>query len=354
MQKLCLAAVCLLFAGDVSAAQLPVRQVIDRAVTEYIQPAFTELDATASSLDTTLDALCSTPSEATLSTAREAFKAVVVAWSRVEFLRFGPLLDDSRSDRMLFWPDRKGIALKQVQQVLAEEDATATDEVTLRQKSVALQGLGPLEYVLFGTGAEALGNGAPFRCAFGDTIATLVATTAKELVTAWTTGDYAQTLLAPTAEATNFRNRREVLEALLGALSHGIEAMRDTRLLPVVGRDGAVPKPKSALFWRSEMTVPALHAGFLGLKELFDVSGIGLAVTADGAWIANSLDFEFGNAERAFTAITSPIEGALQAPDQMRALGYLVILTQSLQTLLGENLSAALNLSVGFSSLDGD
>jgi predicted lipoprotein len=39
---------------------------------------------------------------------------------------------------------------------------------------------------------------------------------------------------------------------------------------------------------------------------------------------------------------------------EARGYAYLLILTRSLQVLLGENLPAALGLSVGFSSLDGD
>jgi hypothetical protein len=52
--------------------------------------------------------------------------------------------------------------------------------------------------------------------------------------------------------------------------------------------------------------------------------------------------------------VTEPVEQALDDPKQKKALDYLVIVTQSLDTILGENLAAALGLSVGFSSLDGD
>ena len=75
----------------------------------------------------------------------------------------------------LFWPDRKGIALRQVQAILAKQDATATDPATLKTKSVAVQGLGALEYVLFGTGAEALAlPEGDFRCDYGNAITSAV------------------------------------------------------------------------------------------------------------------------------------------------------------------------------------
>jgi predicted lipoprotein len=49
-----------------------------------------------------------------------------------------------------------------------------------------------------------------------------------------------------------------------------------------------------------------------------------------------------------------PVADILADEDRAGELGYLVILTQSLQRLFGEQLTAALGLSVGFSSLDGD
>ena len=91
---------------------------------------------------------------------------------------------------MLFWPDRKGIGLKQVQAALADKDATAADPATLAGKSVAMQGLGALEFVLFGTGAETLAaTGDAYRCAYGAAIAGNLETIAAELDDAWQAPD---------------------------------------------------------------------------------------------------------------------------------------------------------------------
>ena len=84
---------------------------------------------------------------------------------------------ENRLERILFWPDRKSTGLKQVQRALAEKDATATNPAKLKGKSVAMQGLGALEFVLFGTGAEKLaGPGEDYRCAYGRAIAGNVGT----------------------------------------------------------------------------------------------------------------------------------------------------------------------------------
>ena len=121
-----------------------------------------------------------------------------------------------------------------------------------------------------------------------------------------------------------------------------------------VSESTGTPKPRSALFWRSGMTAPALAANFEGLRDFFLAARFTDAMGADNAWVADGALFEFANAVRATAAIVDPMEQAVVDPHQLQALKYLVVVTRSLDTLLGQNLAAALGLSVGFSTLDGD
>lgn len=344
-----------LLAPPVMAASPSPSDVLVNAV-DQIRLGFTRLQQGTAALENRVDALCRAPGEGALERARFQFGVVVEEFSRIEFVRFGPLSEDSRYERFLFWPDRKGIGLRQVQEILATRDETAAGEATLRKKSVAVQGLPALEYVLFGTGAEGLADGnEPFRCRYGLAIAGALATVGQETRDAWQdAGGIAHRFTAPNAEYPDFRTNREALEALVGVFAFGVEAIRDTRLLPFVGRDGAAPKPKSALFWRSGLTMRSVRTNFEGLADLFSKSGIGQATAEENLWVDNGARFEFSNALRAADAVILPLDRALADEKQRKALDYLVILTGSLQTLLGENLAAALGLSVGFSSLDGD
>lgn len=356
--RLLLVLILALTAMPVAAQQqaLTAEQVVSLAITEAIRPGFAHYADETVSLQLNVGGLCDAPSEAGLETARGQFKSTVVAWSRVELYRLGPLMAENRNDKILFWPDRKGIALKQVQAILAEPDLDAADPVKLVGKSVAVQGLGALEFLLFGTGAEQLATPeGDFRCHYALAISTLLSDTAALLSAEWNDPEgISKRLLAPSESDPDYRSFREVAEALTGVLAHGTEAIRDQRLLPFLGRDGAAPKPKSALFWRSGMTVPSINANFEGLRALLEKSRIAEATAAENRWVGNSASFEFGNAERAGKVITAPVEAALADPRQRRAFDYLVIVTRSLDTILGESLAAALGLSVGFSSLDGD
>lgn len=356
--RLLLAAILALSAAPAFAATLPipVGDMIAGAITGYIRPSFHQFSEDAGTLKTDLDALCATPSATGLETGRKQFKALALAFSRVEFVHIGPLGVADRLERLLFWPDPKGIALKQVQKALGDKDASAAGAATLKDKSVAMQGIGALEFLLFGTGAEELATvGGSYRCSYADAIATLVAELGATMDAEWSDpAGVTEALEHPKAESDDYRTETEVLEKLAATLVHGTEALRDQRLTPVLGAKGSNPKPKSALFWRSGVTVPSIAANFAGLSEFFVAAKFPEAMGAANAWIANGTEFEFQNAARATALITAPIEAALDDPRQRKALDYLVIITNSLQVLVGENLAAALGLSVGFSALDGD
>lgn len=352
-------AVLLLLVAPVAAQERTADEVIRAAVNDVIRPGFDNFNENAAVLAADIERLCAAPSPELLRTAREQFGFVVEAFSRIELYRFGPLTAENRIERILFWPDRRSIGLRQVQGLLAEEDETATDPSALAGKSVALQGLGALEFVLFGTGAEeALAVEGGFRCRYGTAIAASIAGIAAEMLAEWRApGGIADRMMAPRADDPAYRTTREVLEELVGTLSHGTEAVRDTRLLPFIGRatDDA-PKPKSALFWRSDLTIRSAAANLDGLRALFEVGGLADAApgAGDARYIREAVLFEFGNATRALGIVTDAVEPALADPKQLQALRYLVIVTQSLQALFGDQLPAALGLSVGFSSLDGD
>lgn len=342
--------------GAVAQDAVPLGEVARRAVEDVFRPGFAAYAEATAQLDASFDTLCAAPGGDTLGVSRNAFAETVTAWSRIELYSIGPLREDNRSERILFWPDRKGIALRQVQQILAEGDESATDPQTLVGKSVAVQGLGALEYLLWGIGAESLaGADGGFRCRYAGAIGTLLAGTATQMAAEWADPEgISKRLISPDDSDPDYRNTREVAEELSGLLAHGVEQIRDQRLLPFLGRDGAAAKPKSALFWRSGLTAVSIAGNFEGMQTLFQGSGLDVAGGAENAWVANTGGFEFRNAERGLAVLTKPVEAALGDPKQRHAYDYLVLVTQSLGTILGENLPAALGLSVGFSSLDGD
>ncbi len=330
--------------------------VLDAAVNRAIRPAMAEFRREASGLDAAMEALCANPEEQRLVLARQSFAQAAIAYGHIEFIRIGPLMEENRAERLLFYPDRKGIGLRQVQAILAEQDEGATEVASLRDKSVAVQGFGALEYVLHGTGAEILATAeGAYRCRFGLAIAANISRMAEEIAGGWSQQDgIAVHLMRPAAEYGDYRTPVEALEEIVGLVAHGLEGVRDTRLNPFMSKGKDQAKPKQALFWRSGLTMAMVRANLEGMHNLVERSGIARHVGEKDLGLDDSIAFEFSNTVRALDLVTLPVEEAVADPKQVQALNYLVIVTGSLQAMIGEQLSTAMGLSVGFSSLDGD
>lgn len=349
-------ALCVALPVAAASANEASNKVIANAIDGFIRPAYRQMVETSGAMGEAMDQLCAAPSAEHLEAAREAFSETTRTWSEVEIIRFGPITEHNRLERMLFWPDRKGTGLKQVQAAIADEDATATDAAKLAEKSVAMQGLGALEFVLFGTGADDLANAVgAYRCAYGKAISANVGTIAAEVDAAWHNDKgFAEQWKHPGPQNPFYRNATEAVTELLEVYVNGLELVRDVRVNGFLGKDAASDKPKQALYWRSEGTAASLGGNIAGMKALFDASHFGSLLPADSEWIAQSIDFEFVNALHTANAITGPIDAALADADKRGKLSYFGVVTSSLSELFGTRLADALGLTAGFSSLDGD
>jgi len=346
-------AACLSAATPASATK--AQDIVNQSIDGFIRPGYHAFHESTSALYEAGKALCAAPSQAALEADRAAFGKTVDSWSRIEIIRFGPVTEQNRLERILFWPDRKGTGLKQVQAALAAEDPTATDVAQLAQKSVAMQGLGALEFILYGTGSEALATGDAHRCAYGAATAGNLDAIAAELDRAWADPDgFAKTWASPSAENPLFRDGTEAATELMDVFVTGTELVRDVRLGGFLGKDSASDKPRQALFWRSGKTVDSLAGNMAGMRDLLEASHLADALPAEAAYMGPSALFEFGNAAKAAEAADGPIAEVLADPDRRSKLAYFGIVTSSLSDIFGTQMSGALGLTAGFSSLDGD
>ena len=349
----------MLFASPASSQELTVDgeqavRSVRLLVAGFIQPGFERFADHAELAAIATAELCEDPGERTLEAARAAFRESALALARVEFLRTGPLIQENRLERLLFWPDRRGIALRQVQGVIGSDDESVTDSANLPAKSVALQGFTALEFLLFGTGSDDLASDAGHRCLFARAVARNIYAIAVDLNAAWQEDDgYATLWSTPGDDNAIFRNPEEVVSELLSIPSEAFEIIRDQRLKPILPVDGQA-NPKRALFWRSGISLEFVEAAFEALRSYYETAGIPDILPEDERWLARSIEFEFNNAEATLARLRMPVEAVLADEERVKDLNYLVILTQSLQSLFGQQVTAALGLSVGFSSLDGD
>jgi predicted lipoprotein len=349
-----LALAAMLCGGQASAAESPV---VKGAIEGFAKPAYAEFHGAAEQMRTEMEALCADPSPDKLAAARSTFLILVNTWSSAELIRFGPVTEDNRLERILYWPDRKGIGLKQVQAAIAGKDQSAADPVTLKGKSVAMQGMAALEFVIFGTGAEELQEPAAdsYRCSYGRAVATNIEIMAAEIRTAWL--DHRGIAFQwgnPSPDNPLYRTNEEALRELLGIMVHGLENVRDVRLDGFLGDKPGDDKPKLAIYWRSGGTVISLRSAMVGMRSLFDTSGLATLLGQEQSWIAQSISFEFEHAQGFLDLGSGPIADSLTNETKRQALATFRLITSHLSDLIGVTVAGQLGISAGFSSLDGD
>jgi predicted lipoprotein len=337
-------------------AAVKASEVVGRAIDGFIRPAYSALHERASAMSGSIKALCAAPSQEGLEAARAGFASLVDAWSQVEIITFGPIREDNRLERMLYWPDRKGIGLKQVQAALAAADPTAADPAGIAAKSVAMQGLGALEYILHGTGADDLaGAGGAYRCAYGAAVSGNIEAIAADVEAGWRRPDgFAALWRDAGPQNPLYRDGTESVTELMEVFINGLEMVREVRVKGFLGERPDRDRPKQAIFWRSAGTGATLAGNLEGMDRLFEASGIGDALPENARWLAQSVQVLFANGVADARAASGPVDAALADPVRRARLEHFRLVTSSLSELIGTRMTAEFGLTAGFSSLDGD
>jgi len=346
-------------ADTAPAVTLPdaaVTKVMTAAVDGFIRPGYDAFRQSTEKMTAAMKTLCEAPSPARHDAARAAFRETAVSWAHIEVVRVGPVIEQNRFERILFYPDRKSTGLKQVQAVLSKSDETAADPATLATKSVATQGFGALEYLLFGTGSETLSsekNG--FRCRYGAAVAGNIANVARELSGIWDEPDGIQKAWEqPEPDNPVFRTGGEAVTALLGILVHGAEAVRDQRIETFYKGPDKAKFPKQAIFWRSESTWPSVKGNLEGLSALLETSGMVELLQEKDRPVVTEIQSTLKSMIELSATITPDLEKAVSDEAERRKLDTLLADGKNVITRLNDGYGGAIGLSSGFSFADGD
>ena len=352
-------------------AQTPQQQVLDNTLNHYIVPAYSKLAAATGRLSQAIENLCENPAASQLDNVRTEFIQTVQAWGQIEWFRAGPVLDQNRVERFFYFPDRKSRGLRQVQTALIKENPDVTDLPLLQKKSVALQGLGALDFILFGKEAETLESRNIFRCQFARTIGRNLDAIATKLATSWQQDEtLRQRWVKPDETNPFFRTDKEAMNILIGTLIHGLEAVRDTRISVFLRENSKRDRPKSAPLWRSSATMRSIVANLQGLENLFEQSQIDSILpdtppgttpkTPPGTFndLKESIRFEFTQALQTAKeldgGLNRPIAALLSDPAQRQKLAYLRLTIHFIVQRFDQEFAPAAGLAAGFSFGDGD
>ncbi len=318
------------------------RTVVD----SFVVPRVEALAAAADTQARAWDVACTGSASAALPTLKAAFQATADAWNAVGIIRHGPVAEGFRIDRLYMWPERKTATTKAVAALIAKDGTEDLSEVAFAQASAAAQGLPALERVLYDeTAAAAFADPAtaPRRCALGQAISRHTARLASEVVEGWTGPSGRLAALKAGNEAAAI----DALTRLATDLMTAYQTHVDQRLSPVLGTGPDAARPALAEFRRSGRALRALRI------EIAATDALLVALTGESPAAAEARRLS-ARMRAAVEAITVDLPDA--AGSATNRVAYIEARTRirDAQDATAKALPAALGITLGFNSLDGD
>ena len=328
----------------------------ERLARDYARPAVAKMTDAAAALEGALGGWCARPDAAGAQRVGQAFSALAHAWSGVEILRFGPLVQANRFERLAFWPDTRGVMPRQVQALIAARDEALLQPGALAGRSVAVQGLPALEYVLYGEPDLLRQTDAPafaYACGYARAVSANVAAISRDVGQAWSAqGEFGRQFARPQPGNELYRDAQEVAAEAMKALSTGLQFARDVKIEPVLGDSPQAARPKRAAFWRSGLTTSLLAANLDGLKAFYLAGDYPLP--AGGEWMAASVQGELSSAAQTLRAVPAPLDEALAGEEGRRLMVLASLTLKNANAIVDQDLAPALGVTIGFNALDGD
>jgi predicted lipoprotein len=333
------------------------RTIGEKAVESHIRPVYNQLAAAMDGLDKATGSYCDA-AKGDRKALGVAFTEAVRAWSGAEHLRFGPMAEENRFERFAFYPDPKGLGPKQIAAVLKEKDTSVTVTETLRQKSVALQGLTAFENLLWGADVEKTMStpaGKAFTCTFAKAIAGNLAQISTAVREAWASNDgFAANLMAPGPDKI-YHDDKDVTLELFKAFRTGLLQTRSVKLNRVLMGNPDEAQPRRAPFWRSGNSVMAITANIDALRDLYEKAGLYELVRKQGEGVERSTSDQFHLIDEALEKLAGkPIADITASQDNWSKLNSVVFGLINVQMTGGNAIAEAAQLPMSFNALDGD
>ena len=245
--------------GSQEAEQQRLFNAIGRGV---VAPAYAQLRSCAQQLETVVQTHCQDP-VADQSALESAWRNAMRAWQRVQHIAVGPIEDDNRRFRMQFYPDSNEAVERGVDNALAGTDPLT--QATIANKSVGVQGLPALEYLLFSIGGLDDDAAGPRRCELAGAVAANIRVMATEISAPWQEGG---AFIEDFANARgDFLEANDVLVAILESLGIQSEFIADRKLkqaLPTYRNAQGLESPYA------EHSAANIAANLAAFRRLFD------------------------------------------------------------------------------------
>ncbi|MGF1626441.1 MAG: imelysin family protein [Alphaproteobacteria bacterium] len=326
------------------------RQLNQDLVERHVLPRYHAFAAATAELPAATT-VCAEAPEALLP----AYHTAMDAWMAVALVGIGPVDLDMRGPRIHYWPDRRNTGGRQFDQLMDERPRGLTAE-SLAVGSVALQGLPALERVLFDQPDDGLDD---FECGLAAAIAENLAGLGHELAREWMADRGEARMIATAGDPDSyFPSARDVSADQYQALYEFLQILAQDKLAAPLGASLADARPRRAESWRSGRSARNIAINLRAVLDQFSAGdGFGYEdalVESGGGALAAAIRNALEQAIAIADALPLDLPDAVADPALRPEVERLYALVDSAREHVGARMGAALGLSMGFNSLDGD
>ncbi|MEM7121527.1 MAG: imelysin family protein [Pseudomonadota bacterium] len=338
-----------LLAGE-PIAQTRFADVNSNLVTDYASPRFNTFAEAAHKQAEILVAY--DQGDATLEDAKSAFHDAIGAWMKVQHLRFGAAEEQMRDFRIQFWPDKRNRVGKQLGEAMREERQDLLDPEVLADASVALQGFPALERLVFVEEVAPGSYGGALAVAVGNNLASMTDAIAGAWAPAGATG---AALLSPGSGA-RYSDPAAVTAAFVGAMAVQLEFIAQRKLSTPLGESLEKARPRTSETWRSGGSLTHIATNLTSLSDMYgggDRIGA-LVVEAGFEQVSENLQVAMAEALANTQALGADLPPLVEEEAGREQLEQIVAKVETAHGLVAGDIAGALDLVLGFNSLDGD
>ena len=290
-----------------------------------------------------------------LDTARADFLHAQKAWAELQPLLIGPLAEGNRAWQIQFWPDKKNLVGRQVEQLVTAQPQISAD--ALAKSSVVVQGLSAYEYILFDAdidmaNAEQKTRYCPLLVAIGERQKAL----AEDILNSWNSND------GMLAQLSKFPNQRyadshEAIAELLRVQVTALDSLKKKLGTPLGRGTKGVPQPFQAEAWRSKASLSSLQASLASAQTVWagvDNKGLRGLLPKEQKPLADKIDAAYAESNKQLAALKPPLGDLLASEAGRQQLNAFYDSLNVVHRLHEGELAKALGIQLGFNANDGD
>jgi predicted lipoprotein len=360
MLKLTVCAICVLFLTAGPSQAQGGYETLNRALTDgVVIPAYERMAQAMAGLEDANEALCATPGADRLKQARDAFHTAMAAWQRVQPIVFGPIVQNGRASRIEFWPDKSGVAERQVRRALQARDPALIADGGIAGKSVALQNTSTYERLVFDDDTQSASESPEGRyaCALAARIAGFQSRLAAEIRDDWLKpGGFRESVLGAAGGNAHYTGADQPATDFLKSLTGALDIVIQLKLERPLGNDIAGARPKLTENRRSEPSLDNIIANLETVQALYETQGsFGDLLSAAGAEALDiGLRKGFAEVIEKLRGIDVPLHAAVGRAAERAQLMAVMEKLKSMRLVITGPVADEIGLVVGFNATDGD